>query len=144
MTAEGVIPCIHQRIGTWIESPAELEAVLANVDPSVLLSGPDTGHLAWSGSDPAEVIGRHLNRVGGVHLKDFRSNIGHVNRRRLDYAASTANHVWAEPGRGDVDFDAILNVVSAHTGWYVIEIDIGDEPTRPTPHGCPHDGWPNT
>jgi len=31
MTAEGVMPCLHQHVGTWIESPDELISVLDSI-----------------------------------------------------------------------------------------------------------------
>ncbi|WP_409329102.1 sugar phosphate isomerase/epimerase family protein [Trujillonella humicola] len=128
MVAEGVTPCLHQHIGTWVETPAETVAVLDAVDPSLLLFGPDTGHLAWAGADPAEMIRRYLNRVGAVHLKDFRSSVM-SDGAGADYLALTGRHLWTEPGRGDVDFDAVLAVLAEFEGWYVVEVDIADQPT---------------
>ena len=49
--------------------------MLAAISEDLLLFGPDTGHLAWAGADPADIIERHLHRVGAVHLKDLRTTI---------------------------------------------------------------------
>jgi inosose dehydratase len=130
MTAEGVVPCLHPHVATWIETPQETETVLRGVDPGVLMFGPDTGHLAWAGADPAAFIEKHLDRVGAVHLKDVRHAVGHESRQEaLDYRDTVAKNVWTEPGRGDVDFDAVLEVLSRFDGWYVIEVDLADQPT---------------
>jgi inosose dehydratase len=126
MVTEGVTPCLHQHVGSWIESPQETEAVLAAISPDLLLFGPDTGHLAWAGADPAAIIERHLPRVGAVHLKDLQAA---VTRQALDYRAATARHAFTEPGRGNVDFAAVLKVLSRFDGWYVVEVDIPDQPT---------------
>jgi inosose dehydratase len=130
MTAEGVTPCLHQHVGSLIETPGELEAVLAGVDPSVLLLGPDTGHLFWAGADPAEVIDRHRDRIGAVHLKDVRrARVEQAGAEHRDYWGTMPLHIWTEPERGDVDFDAVLAALSRFDGWYVIEVDVPDQPS---------------
>lgn len=130
MVAEGVTPCLHQHVGTWIETEAETDAVLAAVNPALLLLGPDTGHLAWAGADPARFIAKHLDRVGAVHLKDVRSAVRTEARTEpLDYFTAAGRHLWTEPGRGDIDFDAVLEVLARFDGWYVVEVDIADQPT---------------
>jgi inosose dehydratase len=125
MAGEGVVPCLHQHVGTWIESPEETETLLDCIGADVLLFGPDTGHLAWAGADPAEIIGRYRDRVGAVHLKDLRRGVAEGR----DYRQAGAAHLWTEPGRGDVDFAAVLRELSDFTGWYVVEVDVADQPT---------------
>jgi inosose dehydratase len=129
MVAEGVTPCLHQHVGTWIETEAETERVLADVSDSLLLFGPDTAHLAWVGADPAAIIGRHLPRVGAVHLKDLRrSVVDAAAAEGLGYRAATGRLAFTGPGRGDVDFAAVLRTLGRFDGWYVVEIDIPDVP----------------
>jgi inosose dehydratase len=136
MVAEGVTPCLHQHVGTWIETEAETERVLAEVDRSLLLFGPDTGHLAWVGADPAAIIGRHLDRVGAVHLKDLRRTVVDAALAEgLGYRATTGRLAFTGPGRGDVDFAAVLRTLGRFGGWYVVEVDIPDAPAAgPTAH----------
>jgi inosose dehydratase len=130
MVAEGVTPCLHQHVGTWIETPRETEAVLAGISPGLLLFGPDTGHLAWAGADPAGFIEAHLDRVGAVHLKDVRAAVrAEAQETDRNYRETTGRHVFTEPGRGDVNFAAVLRVLSRFDGWYVVEVDIADQPT---------------
>lgn len=130
MVAEGVTPCLHQHVGTWIETPQETEAVLAAISPDLLLFGPDTGHLAWAGADPAATIETHLDRVGAVHLKDVRAAVrGEAQASGRDYRETTARHVFTEPGRGDVDFAGVLQILARFDGWYIVEVDIADQPT---------------
>jgi inosose dehydratase len=130
MVAEGVTPCLHQHVGTWIETPEETAAVLAGVDPRVLMLGPDTGHLAWAGADPTAFIGRYRDRVGAVHLKDLRARVRTEGLAAgWSYPEITGRHVFTEPGRGDVDLDAVLGVLAGFDGWYVVEVDIADQPT---------------
>lgn len=126
MVSEGVTPCLHQHVGTWIETEAETVAVLDRIDPALLLVGPDTGHLAWAGVDPAQFIQRYPDRIGAVHLKDMRAA---VKERPGDYRTTVARHLWTEPGRGDVDFAAVLGVLASFDGWFVVEVDLADQPT---------------
>jgi inosose dehydratase len=127
MVAEGVTPCLHQHVGTWIETEAETVAILDRIDPALLLVGPDTGHLAWAGADPARFIQRYPDRIGAVHLKDIRAAVR--ERPNDDYMTAVAQHIWTEPGRGDVDFAAVLDVLAGFTGWFVVEVDLADQPT---------------
>ena len=63
ITAEGLTPCFHPHVGSWIETEHEVRTLLDAVDARDLSFGPDTGHLFWGGSDPAELVGR-LRRPG--------------------------------------------------------------------------------
>ena len=128
MAAEGVIPCLHQHVGTLIETRAETERVLAATDPSFLLLGPDTGHLAWAGVDPAAFIRQHADRVGAVHLKDVHLQVAAEGRERgASYFEITGRHLWTEPGCGDVDLDGVLAALGDFDGWLIAEVDIPDK-----------------
>jgi inosose dehydratase len=129
ITAEGVTPALHQHVASWIETPEELEAVLAGVDPELLSFGPDTGHLFWAGANPAATMVRHANRIAAVHLKDVHADrAAQARRDGADYWVSTnERHTWAEPGRGDVDFDAVFaSLPQSFDGWFVLEVDVPD------------------
>ncbi|MEU6720496.1 MFS transporter [Nonomuraea sp. NPDC046802] len=67
ITAEGLRPCLHPHVGTWIETERETRAVLDAIDPRQLSFGPDTGHLHWAGADPAELITHYGDRAGAAH-----------------------------------------------------------------------------
>ena len=130
MVSEGVTPCLHQHVGTWIETEAEVVAVLDAVDPRLLLLGPDTGHLAWAGIDPVRFIERHRGRIGAVHLKDIHDSVRRAAEAgSLDYQSAVGRHLWTEPGRGDVDLPGVLAALSDFDGWFVVEVDLADQPT---------------
>ncbi len=133
VTAQGVTPCFHPHVGSWIETEQEVRALLDAVDSSVLSFGPDTGHLFWGGSDPAALIGDYADRVGAVHLKDVhRIAAQHAEQRHADYGGATReDHVWTEPGRGDVDFAAVFAALpDSFNGWFVVEVDVPDLPSK--------------
>ena len=63
-------------------------------------------------------------------LKDLRTTITQdALSAGRGYREATARHAFTEPGRGDVDFAAVLKVLSRFAGWYVVEVDIPDQPT---------------
>ena len=133
ITAEGVTPCFHPHVGSWIETEHEIRAMLDSVDASVLSFGPDTGHLFWAGMNPAAVIADYAHRVRAVHLKDVhRQAAVRAREQGDDYSGSTVTqHVWTEPGRGDVDFGAVFAALPpSYDGWFVVEVDVPDLPTK--------------
>ena len=102
----------------------------------MLAFGPDTGHLAWAGADPAALIARHADRVGAMHLKEVRLDVATQSRtEHWDYARAARAGSWVEPGRGDVKLEAVMAAFEQarsrpFTGWYVVEVD---QPSLPTP-----------
>lgn len=133
INAEGVTPCFHPHVSSWIETEHDVRAILDSVDASILSFGPDTGHLFWAGMDPAVVIADYADRVRAVHLKDVhRPAAVRAREQGDDYMGATFNrHVWTEPGRGDVDFGAVFAALpSYYEGWFVVEVDVPDLPTK--------------
>jgi inosose dehydratase len=128
----GVTACLHQHVGTWIESEDEYEWLLARLDPEEIALGPDSGHLAWAGADPCEFVRRHVDRVRAVHLKDIRLDVAHSTRGTdATYKQVVAQGLWAEPGLGSLALDDLLaSLPDGFAGWIVIEVD---KPSLPTP-----------
>ncbi|MEV7391328.1 sugar phosphate isomerase/epimerase [Streptomyces sp. NPDC091215] len=127
VTAEGLRPCLHPHVGTWIETEAETRKVLDSIDPALLAFGPDTGHLHWAGADLAALIRAYADRVGAVHLKDVHTAAARVTDG--DYFEATyGRHVWTEPGQGDIDFAGVLKALPEDwDGWFVVEVDVPDQ-----------------
>src|SRR3546814_7192729 len=72
--AQGVRFAYHHHLGTVVERPADLDALLRHTGASVGLT-LDTGHAALGGIDPLEVIRAHPARVAHVHCKDVRREV---------------------------------------------------------------------
>lgn len=125
LLAEGIRPLHHSHVGGVFETEYEITSLLDALGPSLLGIGPDTGHLFVAGIDPAAFIARYADRLGAIHLKDVGS-IGegpYLDRNR-------SGLLWAEPGRGIIDFDAVIAAIPAdYDGDFMIEID------WPTPLG---------
>ena len=63
ISAEGVTPCFHPHVGSWIETEHEVRTLLDAVDAGDLSFGPDTGHLFWAAADPAALVRDYADRV---------------------------------------------------------------------------------
>ncbi|MDY7088431.1 MAG: sugar phosphate isomerase/epimerase [Actinomycetota bacterium] len=123
LAAEGLRPLHHSHVGGIFETEREITRLLDELGPDVIGFGPDTGHLRWAGIEPAGFIGRYADRLGGIHIKDVFPD--HLSGSTLSYREATASkRLWAEPGLGVVDFDAVLAAIPAsYDGDYMIEVD---------------------
>jgi inosose dehydratase len=98
----GVEPTFHPHLGTRVQTPAEIERLLAGSDVPLLL---DTGHLTVAGGDAVEGLKRWRGRINHVHLKDVREG------------------VFCELGAGEVDLRGFLAELDGYSGWVVVEQD---------------------
>ncbi len=133
MLEYGVRPIFHNHGGTFVETEDEIERLIAATDPQILFLGPDTGHLAWAGVDPAAFVRRHAERIKGVHLKDIVMSVrDRGSAEHWTYQDFEDHGIWAELGEGDVDFPTILDSLqgAGFDGWLIVETDV---PVRPTP-----------
>jgi len=137
LQSQGLRPLHHSHIGGVFETESEITELLDTLGRDVIGFGPDTGHLRWAGVDPAALIRRYADRIGGIHIKDvFPDYLDPVSRRGLGYHEVTATkRVWAEPGLGVVDFDAVVAAMPEHyDGDYMIEIDVPSVESRYDSH----------
>jgi len=126
LQAEGLRPLHHSHVGGVFETEAEIVRLLDDLGADVIGFGPDTGHLRWAGIDPAPFIRRYADRLGGIHLKDcFADYLAPESRAGKGYPeVQNTKRLWAEPGLGVVDLDAVLAAVPAgYDGDFMIEVD---------------------
>lgn len=133
MLATGnVRACLHNHVGTIIESENEFENILAMTDPNTLFIGLDTGHLAWAGADVAAFAERHAPRIGAIHLKDIHPGVRAKGvAEGWKYSTFTHNGLFAELGEGSVDFPRILTALknANYPGWLLVETDVTTKAT---------------
>jgi inosose dehydratase len=123
----GLRTVIHPHCGSFVETEAEIDALLARVDPELLGLCLDTGHVMYGGGDPLSVYSRHAGRVWHVHLKDCEPGVAaEAVRERVDYFEAVRRGVFCELGRGAVDFRAVVSALQRqrYRGWVVVEQDV--------------------
>jgi inosose dehydratase len=123
----GVRCCFHNHVGTFVETRAEVERLLALADPEALFLGPDTGHLAWAGDDPVAFFRDYRDRILTAHIKDIGKQALEEGRRLdWDYRTYSDNGIFTELGDGVVDWDALFAIVreSGFNGWLIVETDV--------------------
>ena len=129
MAADAGVPTsFHPHLGTFVESPWEIERLVELTDVRLTL---DTGHLALAGADPAEVLARFGDRVNHVHAKDVHLDVLRraKSERRTDFETWFAD-VSCPLGQGDANLDVFLDglVGRQYDGWIVIEQDHAPAP----------------
>ncbi len=123
----GVRTVFHFHCGGYVETPAEVDALMERTDPKLLGLCFDTGHYAYAGGDPLEGLRRHYERVWHVHFKDLEPDVAAVAAERgWGYLDAVRNGVFCELGRGSVDFRGVIDLLTArdYEGWVVVEQDV--------------------
>lgn len=126
LLAEGIRPLHHSHVGGVFETEHEIRSLLDTLGPDLIGFGPDTGHLRWAGADLIAMITDYRDRVGGIHIKDvYADHLDGAADGSLSYhETSQTKRLWAEPGLGVLDFDAIVAAMpDDYDGDYMIEVD---------------------
>ena len=125
LAAEGVRAGLHNHVGTWVETEAEINHVLERVDSAVLGASFDIGHLAWTGTDPIEMLRRHADRLIDLHVKDLDLDVARSSRERpTSYNDAVGRGLFCEPGTGGLDLPGILAALpESFDGWIIVEVD---------------------
>ena len=72
----GMRTVFHHHCGGYIETPEEINALLASTDPELVGLCFDTGHYQFGGGkNPLEVLEKNWNRIWHVHFKDFSPQV---------------------------------------------------------------------
>ncbi|MDH2444888.1 TIM barrel protein [Amnibacterium sp. CER49] len=122
--AAGFEPTFHHHVGTYVETPDEIDAFLAATDVDLTF---DTGHLLLGGGDALAGWRRWASRINHLHLKDVDlSVLQAVQARHGDMVDVWASRAFVPVGDGDLDVGAIVDAVLADgfDGWLVIEQDV--------------------
>jgi len=123
----GLRSVFHHHAAGFVETPGEIDQLLAFTEPKLVGLCLDTGHLRFGGGDPLAVLRRHRDRVWHVHFKDCSPSVHQASRAGAwDYFESLKHGVFCELGRGDVNFPAVVDELrrTAYTGWIVVEQDV--------------------
>ena len=123
--AHGVRVAYHHHMGAYVETPADVDNLMARVGDEVGLLF-DSGHMTFAGGDAAAMLGKHVKRVCHVHCKDVRPDVVRLARNRnWSFLESVINGAFTVPGDGAIDFAALLAILHEHgyAGWLVVEAE---------------------
>jgi inosose dehydratase len=134
MRREGLRMAYHHHMGTVVQSPQDIDQLMAATGDAVGLL-LDTGHLTYAGGDPARAAEQYANRIVHVHCKDVRRTV--LERERNEDASflnAVLDGVFTVPGDGMVDYRRVLEPIarSGYKGWLVVEAE--QDPSIAIPH----------
>jgi inosose dehydratase len=130
----GVALTFHHHMGTVVQSAAETDRLMAGTDPNYVSLLFDSGHFAYCGENPTELVTRHVKRIKHVHLKDIRPEVvERVRSQRLSFLEGVRQGAFTIPGDGCVDFDPIFKVLAenGYEGYMVVEAE--QDPAKANP-----------
>ncbi|MEK5033907.1 myo-inosose-2 dehydratase [Paenibacillus sp. FSL R7-0302] len=123
---KGMTLVYHHHMGTGVQTAAEIARLMEITDPNEVSLLFDTGHLAFSGENPLEVLREHLPRIKHVHLKDIRPEVvERVKAENLSFLQAVKAGAFTVPGDGCLAFGEIFAELAAspYTGWFVVEAE---------------------
>jgi inosose dehydratase len=123
----GMRVVVHHHAGTFVETPAEIDRLLAETDADLVGLLLDTGHAVYGGADPLDVVRRHGGRIRYVHLKDAKADeLAHVRASDVSMEQAWRRGVFCPLGAGVVDFPRVIEALRSggYSGWLIVEQDI--------------------
>ena len=135
IASQGLVLVYHHHMGTIVESPDEIDALMAATGPHTHLLF-DAGHCAFGGGDPVAVLTRHVARVRHFHAKNIRPAVtARVRAEGWSFLQGVVAGAFTVPGdqEGGVDFAPLLAILkgAGYDGWIVIEAE--QDPTMRNP-----------
>jgi len=143
LAGQGVTLVYHHHMGTIVESPEEIDALMAATGPHAQLLF-DAGHCAFGGGDPVAVLTRHAARVRHFHAKNIRPNVvARVRDEGMSFLQGVLAGAFTVPGdqEGGIDFAPLLGILKAqgYDGWIVIEAE--QDPAKANPKAYATKGY---
>lgn len=123
----GITLAYHHHMGAYVESPADIDHLMAVTDPKKVALLFDTGHAYFGGAqDPVVMLKKHIHRVVHVHCKDVRPTV--IAQARNDgwsFLSGVINGTFTVPGDGVIDFESVLGTLkeAGYEGWLVVEAE---------------------
>lgn len=126
-SASGTPVVFHPHGGTFIETPAEVERLLADTDPDRIGLCLDVGHYLVGGGDPVTAIRALNERVTHIHLKDVDPAVlTRLQAGALDgLGHGVRERIFPELGAGILDLDGVIAALADldYAGWLIVEQD---------------------
>jgi inosose dehydratase len=123
----GIKLAYHHHMGAYVESPADVDKLMALTDPAKVFLLFDTGHAYFGGAaNPVTLLEKHVKRVVHVHCKDVRASvIAQARNDSWSFLNGVINGTFTVPGDGSIDYKAALTVLknAGYEGWLVVEAE---------------------
>ena len=120
----GVRPVIHPHAGGYIEFADEIEALLADIPYEIAGLCLDTGHLYYSGMDPAAWLKKCAANVDYVHFKDVDERVyQEVLGEKIRFFEGCGKGAMCPIGKGTLDYPGIKAALKeiGYSGYITIE-----------------------
>jgi len=130
----GLRTVFHHHCAAYVETPAEIDALMQRTDAQLVGLCFDSGHATYGGGKPLDLLTRHRDRIWHVHFKDCEPAVAaRARAEQWDYQTALRHGVFCELGKGSVDFPALLQALRAsqYDGWIVVEQDVLPEMGAP-------------
>ncbi|MBR6615286.1 MAG: myo-inosose-2 dehydratase [Lachnospiraceae bacterium] len=130
----GIALTFHHHMGTVVQNADEVQRMMDNTDPQYVSLLFDTGHFAYCGVDPLEMVKTHIKRIKHVHLKDIRPEVvAKVKAEGLSFLQGVRLGTFTVPGDGCISFDEIFDVLKAndYQGYMLVEAE--QDPAKANP-----------
>src|SRR5207253_1347247 len=112
--ARGVRLAYHHHMGSYVEAPADVDRLMAQVGEEVGLLF-DSGHMTFAGGDAVAMLAKHIGRVCHVHCKDVRPHVLKLARNRnWSFLEAVINGAFTVPADGAVEFAALIGLLREH------------------------------
>lgn len=130
----GISLTFHHHMGTVVQNPDEVKRMMDNTNSEYVSLLFDTGHFAYCGADPLEMVKTYADRIRHVHLKDIRPEVVQkVKDNGLSFLEGVRLGAFTIPGDGCIDFDPIFEVLekAGYEGYMVVEAE--QDPAKANP-----------
>ena len=124
----------HYHAGTGVFYEREIDYLMENTSPELISLLLDTGHAAFAGINPHQLISKYGERILYVHLKDIRTEVlNRVRAEELSFMDAVRAGVFTVPGDGAVDFSSVFNALQKcnYSGWMIVEAE--QDPAKASP-----------
>ncbi|GAB3181022.1 sugar phosphate isomerase/epimerase [Nesterenkonia halophila] len=106
----GLAQQFHSHADSHVCSMEQIERFLEVTDPERVNLCLDTGHAEYGGASSVELIRRHPERIGYLHLKQIDPRVmERVRREDLTWAAANQAGVMVEPPAGEPSLEAVVD-----------------------------------
>ena len=120
----GVRAVIHPHAGGYIEFADEIDRMAADIPADTAGLCLDTGHLYYSGMDPASWLRKYASRLDYVHFKDVDETVyRQVLGEKIRFFEACGKGAMCPIGQGSLDYPGIRMSLEeiGYSGYITIE-----------------------